>query len=87
LNGHEAVKILHLFDVEDSVVHVGDARRSGGRDDVPEVEGLTVGVRDGHVHHFAHVVLEEQAPVLVVVDEVFWKRGQYKFNILHLASF
>jgi hypothetical protein len=54
-------------------MNMGDTGRSGCWNDVPEVEGLAVGVSDGHVHHFAHVVLEEEAAILVVVDQVICK--------------
>ncbi len=36
-------------------------------DDGPEVEGLAVGVSDRHVDNLAHVVLEEEATVQIVV--------------------
>ena len=68
----EEEKFFYLVNVEDPVVNVGDARRPGCRHDVPEVEGLLVGIGDGDVDHLAHVVLEEEAAaILVVVDQGF----------------
>ena len=49
-------------------MNVGNTWRSGGGNNVPEVKRLAVGVGDGHVNHFAHVILEEESTVLVIVD-------------------
>ena len=51
-------------------MNVSDAGRSRTGHDVPEVERLTVGIGDRHVNHLAHVVLKEQAAVLVVVHQI-----------------
>jgi hypothetical protein len=48
-------------------MNVCDAWGPRTRDDGPKVEGLTVGVSDSHIDNLAHVVLEEEATVQIVV--------------------
>ena len=48
-------------------MNVCDAWGPRTGDNAPKVEGLTVGVSDRHIDNLAHVVLEEEAAVQVVV--------------------
>ena len=75
----------YLLNVEYPVVHVGDTWRSGTGNDVPQVERLTLGISDCDVNNLAHVVLEEQAAVQVVVHLLICKENIDKCH--HPANF
>ncbi len=73
----------YLFNVKDPIVNVGDARGSRTGDDAPEVERLTVGVSNRHIDNLAHVVLEEEAAVQIVVHLFAWNKIEMLITRTH----